>query len=70
MPAWAITVPQAEPARPQPKPYTNSSSSTTLTAWATTRMTSGVRRSPIPRRKPWPAAASMNNGEPSAAIRR
>ena len=50
MPSWAITVPHAEPASPQPKPYTNSTSSTTLTACAATRISSGVRRSPIPRR--------------------
>ena len=50
IPAWAITVPHAEPARPQSKPYTNSSSSTTFTACATIRILSGVRRSSIPRR--------------------
>ena len=70
IPTCAITVPQAEPARPQSKPYTNSSSSTTLTPWAINRITSGVRRSPMPRRNPWPAVASMKNGAPSAAIRR
>ena len=50
MPAWAITVPHADPASPQSKPYTKSSSRTTLTACAATRMASGVRRSPTPRR--------------------
>ena len=52
MPSCAITVPQAEPARPQSNPYTNSSSSTTLTACAATRMISGVRRSPCPAGSP------------------
>ena len=41
-PACAITVPHAEPASPQSKPYTNSSSSTTLTTCAATRIRSGV----------------------------
>ena len=70
IPSCAITVPHAEPARPHPKPYTNSSSSTTLTVWATTRISSGVFRSPIPRRKPCAALASMNRGAPIALIRR
>ena len=42
-PTWAITVDQAEPATPHSKPNTNSSSSTTLTRFDESRMTSGVR---------------------------
>ena len=45
----AMTVPHAEPRNPQPKPYTNSSSSTRFAAFATARMTSGVRVSERPR---------------------
>ena len=51
IPAWAIDRARAAlPSRPQSKPYTNSSSRTMLTTLATTTTTSGVRRSPTPRR--------------------
>ncbi len=44
--------------------------STTFAAFATTTITSGVRRSDTPRRKPWPASAMSAKGRPSAPIRR
>jgi hypothetical protein len=70
MPAWASTVPSAEPSSPRSRPKTSTSSSTTLTTLAATTMTSGVRRSATPRSHPWPASAMSAIGTPSAAIRR
>ena len=65
-----MTVPRAEPRNPQPKPYTNSSSSTRFAAFATARMTSGVRVSERPRRYPLPTSATSTAGTPTALMRR
>jgi hypothetical protein len=48
----------------------NTRLSRTFTTFAATTITSGVRRSDTPRRKPCPASAISANGKPSAPIRR
>jgi hypothetical protein len=50
MPACAIAVPHADPATPQPNPYTNTTSSTTFATLAAITIRSGVRRFDTPRR--------------------
>ena len=68
--ASAITVPHAEPATPRSRPYTSTTSATTFTTLATATITSGVRVSCTPRRKPLPTRATISNGAPTAEIRR
>ena len=70
IPTWAITVPHAEPAQAPAEAVDEQQLEHDVDRVRDDEDESGVRRSEIPRRKPWPALASMKNGAPRAAIRR
>ena len=71
IPSWAITVPAAEPSRPQSEAVDEQQLEHDVRRrWPTTTMTSGVRRSPTPRSQPWPASAISATAGRARAMRR
>ena len=68
--ACTTTVLHADPAMPRSKMYTATISRPRFTTLATTTITSGVRRSSMPRSTPCPARATSTKGMPTALMRR
>jgi hypothetical protein len=70
MPHCATTVPAAEPAMPQPKPYRKSALSAAFAANPTPATTSGVRVSCRPRSSPVAAMTINIPGRPISETER
>ena len=70
MPVCAMTVPHADPAMPQPRPWTNQTLRAMLRPKPPTAAISGVRVSWSPRSTPVVARTTSIAGMPIAEIRR